>query len=264
MSPRHHGQNSTLPGEPAGEVRRPRTFSITTRQGRRASTARATCSHRPERVWELSPARRPATETSLTGEARRQDAHPGDVGPVDGRDVAQVGHPGPVPGQDARGARIDLRMPGQAAAEHGLHPEVQPAVPGAERADQRRAHAAGPHVTAPARSGPVQPLPAWQREVRVGEQELWSWTGYGRLGAVRTEAKPSPMRREGSRRLRAGPCPPNRERLPSPALLPPGPPGRRAGYGDARSGSGRRAGESSPRGRTPPRRQVAQRQRSPR
>lgn len=144
VSPRHHGQNSTLPGEPAGEVRRPRTFSITTRQGRRASTAWATCSHSPERVWELSPARRPATETSLTGEARGQDAHPGDVGPVDGRDVAQVGHPGPVPGQDPRGARIDLRMPGQAAAEHGLHPEVQPSVPGAERADQRRVHAVGP------------------------------------------------------------------------------------------------------------------------
>lgn len=84
-----------------GEVRRPRTFSITTRQGRRAATARATCSQSPERVWALSPARRPATETSLTGEASRQDAHPGDGGPVDGGDIAQVRDAGPVAGQDA-------------------------------------------------------------------------------------------------------------------------------------------------------------------
>lgn len=153
VSPRHHGQGSTSPGEPAGEVRSPRTFSITTRQGRRAATARATCSHSPERVAELSPARRPATETSLTGEARRQDAHPGDAGPVDEGDVAEVGHPRPVAGQDARGARIDFRVPGQGAAQGGLDPEVQAAVARAEGADQWSPYGVGRHVTGPAGPG---------------------------------------------------------------------------------------------------------------
>ncbi len=137
MSPRHHGQGSTSPGAPAGEVRRPRTFSITTRQGRRAWTARTTCSQSPERVWSLSPARRPATETSLTGEAGRQDTHPRDGEPVDGGDVAQVGDAGPVAGQDARGVRIDLGVPGRRATEGGLHAQVEAAVPRAERPDQR-------------------------------------------------------------------------------------------------------------------------------
>lgn len=164
VSPRHRGQGSTSPGEPAGEVRRPRTFSITTRRGRRASTARATCSHSPERVWALSPARRPATETSLTGEARRQDAHPGDSGPVDGGDVAQVGDAGPVAGQDARSVRVDLGVPGQRAAEDGLHPQVEPAVPGTERADQRRAHDVSGHVTGSVGPRPQELLPSEQRE----------------------------------------------------------------------------------------------------
>lgn len=160
MSPRHHGQNSTSPGEPAGEVRRPRTFSITTRQGRRAWTARATCSQSPERVWALSPARRPATETSLTGETGRQDTHPGNEGPVDGCDVAQVRDAGPVAGQDARGVRIDLGVPGKRPAEGGLHAQVQPSVPRAERTDQRRSHDGVLHVTAPVWSGSGQPPPA--------------------------------------------------------------------------------------------------------
>lgn len=146
-SPRHHGQNSTSPGEPAGEVRRPRTFSITTKQGRRASTARATCSHSPERVWGLSPARRPATETSLTGETGRQDAHPRHIGPVDGGDIPQIGHAGPAPGQDARGVGVDLGVPGHGAAERGLDPEVQTAVTRAEGADQRRSRGGGFHAT---------------------------------------------------------------------------------------------------------------------
>lgn len=208
MSPRHHGQNSTSPGEPAGEVRRPRTFSITTRQGRRAATARATCSHNPERVWALSPARRPATETSLTGEARRQDADPGDGGPVDSRDIAQVRDAGPVAGQDARGIRIDLRVPGQRASERGLDAEVQPAVPRAERADQRRARDGGLHVTDPERSGPQELLLPGRQAKGKRTREPRSWTGCGLPGTARTEAKPSPTRREGSRRLRVGPCPP--------------------------------------------------------
>lgn len=136
----------------------PRTFSITTGQGRRASTARATCSHSPERVWALSPARRPATDTSLTGEARRQDAHPGGSGPVDGCDVAQVRHRGPVPGKDARGVRVDLCVPGQGAAESGLHTEVETAVPRAERTDQRRAGMSGVHVSGSAESRRQEPL----------------------------------------------------------------------------------------------------------
>lgn len=208
MSPRHHGQNSTSPGEPAGEVRRPRTFSITTRQGRRASTARATCSHSPERVWELSPARRPATETSLTGETRSQDAHPGNGGPADGRDIAQVRDAGPVAGQDARGVWIDFRVPGQRAAERGLDAEVQPAVPRAERADQRRGCDGGPHVTDPERSGSQELLlPGLSAEVKR-MREPRSRIGYGLPAAARTEARPSLTRREGRRRLRVGRCPP--------------------------------------------------------
>ncbi|MFJ8853607.1 hypothetical protein [Streptomyces sp. NPDC102437] len=49
-------------------------------------------------------------------------------------------------------------MPGQRAAERGLDAEVQPAVPGAERADQRRARDGGLHVTDPERSGPQELL----------------------------------------------------------------------------------------------------------
>lgn len=168
MSPKHHGQGSTSPGEPAGEVRSPRTFSITTRQGWRAATARATCSHSPERVRWLRPARRPATETSLTGETRRQDTHPRESGPVDEGDVAKVWHPGPVAGQDARGARIDFRVPGQGAAEGGLDAEVQAAVARTERADQRSPNDIGRHVTGLAGAGPVEVPQA----VRVGPKPL--------------------------------------------------------------------------------------------
>lgn len=198
LSPRHHGQNSTSPGEPAGAVRSPRTFSITTRQGRRALTARATCSHSPERVWAFSPARRPATETSLAGEARRQDAHPGDGGPVDGRDVAQVGDAGPVPGQDARGVRIDLRVPGQRAAESRLHTQVKAAVPRAERTDQRRLRQRGAHVTGPVWAGPEE-LPAARRRERERERLLRPWIGCGRPEYELPRARAAPPRRAGNR-----------------------------------------------------------------
>lgn len=175
VSPRHHGQNSTSPGEPAGEVRRPRTFSITTRQGRRASTARATCSHNPERVWALSPARRPATETSLAGETRRQDAHPRNQVPVDGGDVSEVGHTGPVSGQDAGGIGVDLRMPGSPPAEGGLDAEVQAAVSRAQAADQRTA-AQDAHVSGPAGGYWRVPAVRWRRPGSA----LGRWRGYGR------------------------------------------------------------------------------------
>ncbi len=143
MSPRHHGQGSTSPGEPAGEVRRPRTFSITTRQGRRAATARATCSQSPERVWALSPARRPATETSLTGEAGRQDAHPGDGGPVDGGDIAQVRDAGP----GCRRART--ARPGRG-----------------RRTPSRETRSTGPRGSGPRRVGPARAR-RWGRSRRV-------------------------------------------------------------------------------------------------
>ncbi len=138
-SPRHHWQRSTSPAEAAtaGEVRSPRTFSTTRRCGRRASTARATCSQRPDRASGLSPARRPATETSLTGEARREDTHPRNVGAVDRRDVAQVRHAGPVAGQDRGRAGFGLGVPGDGASEYGQDPEVEAAVPAAQAADQR-------------------------------------------------------------------------------------------------------------------------------
>ena len=137
MSPRHHGQSSTSPGEPAGEVRSPRTFSITTRQGLRASTARTTWCHRPDRVPSASPARRPATETSLTGEAGRQDTHLRDFGPVHSRDVAEIGHGRPVSGQDPGRSRVDLGMPGDRSAEDCLDAEIQTSVPGAQTPDRR-------------------------------------------------------------------------------------------------------------------------------
>lgn len=144
-SPRHHGQGSTSPGEPAGEVRSPRTFSTTRRQGRRASTARATCSQSPDRVSEFSPARRPATETSLTGEAGREDTDLRNVGPVDRRDVTQVRHPGPVPGEDRGRCGVDFGVPGETAAQCGLDTEVESAVPTAQRSDQRGARGVRGH-----------------------------------------------------------------------------------------------------------------------
>lgn len=100
--------------------------------------ARTTWCQSPERVPSASPARRPATETSLTGEAGRQDAHLGGVDPVRGGDVAEVGHGGPVAGQDSGGAGIDFGVPGERAPEGGLDAKVQAAVSGAQAPDQRR------------------------------------------------------------------------------------------------------------------------------
>lgn len=101
--------------------------------------ARATCSHRPERVDGARPVRGPATETSLAGETRRQHAHGSNVGPRHGADVARVGHPGPVPLQDARGRGIGLAVPDDLAVEEVLHGQVQAPVAGAEAADRARA-----------------------------------------------------------------------------------------------------------------------------
>ncbi|MDX6351590.1 MAG: hypothetical protein QOF84_6380 [Streptomyces sp.] len=86
--------------------------------------------HSPERVPSVRPARRPATDTSLTGEASRQHADPRYVGPVHGGDVTEVEGAGPVPGQDARGVGVDLGVPGQGAAEGSLDAEVKAAVAG--------------------------------------------------------------------------------------------------------------------------------------
>lgn len=116
----------------------PRTFSITTKQGRRTSTARTMWCHRPDRVSGASPARWPATERSLTGETRGHDADLRRVVPVHAGHVAEVGHLGPVAGEDLGGAGVDLGVPGQFAAESGLDTEVESAVSGAETPDQPR------------------------------------------------------------------------------------------------------------------------------
>lgn len=107
-------------------------------------------------------------------------------------------------GQDARGVRINLGVPGQRPAEGGLHAQVQPSVPRAERPDERRVHDGGPHVTAPARSGSKQqpPVERW-RELRR-EAGPRSWTGCGRPGAAGTEATPLPPQRKGSRGVPEG------------------------------------------------------------
>jgi hypothetical protein len=166
-SPTHHGQGSTSPAGRAGEVRSPRTFSITTRQGRRASTARATCSHRPERVPGASPARRPATETSLTREAGGEHAHPRHGRPADGGDVAEVGDVRPVAGEDAAGARVGLGVPGHGAAEHLLYGEFQAAVAGAQRADRGSGGRWGRHVSGPSPGSGPRGQEQWLRRALV-------------------------------------------------------------------------------------------------
>lgn len=133
--PRHHGQGSRSRRGWAGEVRMPRTFSITTRQGWRASMARATWCQRPERVSGARPARRPATEMSLAGEACGQDADLRDGGPVDGGDVAEVGDAGPVAGEDAGGVGVGFGVPGDVGVVDGFGGEVEAAVSAAQGAD---------------------------------------------------------------------------------------------------------------------------------
>lgn len=73
-------------------------------------------------------------------------------------------------GQDARGVRVDFGVPGQRAAESGLHTEVEAAVPGAERADQRRAHDVGGHVTGSVGPRPQEPLLSERPEAVPGQK----------------------------------------------------------------------------------------------
>ncbi|MEV7088026.1 hypothetical protein AB0O07_19400 [Streptomyces sp. NPDC093085] len=68
-------------------------------------------------------------------------------------------------------------MPGRRAAEGTQDSEVQPAVPGAERADQRTARDAAPHVTGSGRSGRRELLPPGRWHQAKRERELGVWTG---------------------------------------------------------------------------------------
>ncbi|MFD4553572.1 hypothetical protein ACFWP5_04495 [Streptomyces sp. NPDC058469] len=72
-------------------------------------------------------------------------------------------------------------MPGQRAAEGGLHSEIQAAVSRAERADHRRARDGGLHVIDSEPSGSGELLLGNRREV---EREQRSWSGGGRPGAA--------------------------------------------------------------------------------
>lgn len=98
--------------------------------------ARTTWCHRPERFPSSRPERRPATERSLTGEARGQDADLRHVSPVDGGDVAEIGRSGPVAGEDAGGAGVALGVPSEGASQSALDAQVEAAVAGAQTPDQ--------------------------------------------------------------------------------------------------------------------------------
>jgi hypothetical protein len=64
----------------------------------------------------------------LTGATTGQHVHGFDGGPVDGGDVAVVGDVGVTVGEDPGGAGVDLGVPGDGAADHGLHALLEAAV----------------------------------------------------------------------------------------------------------------------------------------
>jgi hypothetical protein len=57
-----------------------------------------------------------------------EHVHGFDGGPVDGGDVAVVGDVGVAVGEDPGGAGVDLGVPGDGAADHGLHALLEAAV----------------------------------------------------------------------------------------------------------------------------------------
>lgn len=71
----------------------------------------------------------------LAGEPAAEHIHWLDVVPVDGADVAQVRGVGPMVGEDAGDVLVVLGEPDRLGVEDVLNGEVEPAVPGEERAD---------------------------------------------------------------------------------------------------------------------------------
>jgi hypothetical protein len=80
----------------------------------------------------------------LAREAAREHVYGLDGGPVDGGRVAVVGDAGVAVGEDLAGAGVDLGVPGDSAAEDGLHAPLEAAVAAEQAPDPWRIHQQSP------------------------------------------------------------------------------------------------------------------------